>query len=102
MNSFKFISAFIFFSLMILSVSCRKDEFKIVTVTGEIPVSRMGITLPHEHVLFDLTMIDSIGIHKYNKDSVIQRMLPLLSLIHISEPTRRTPISYAVFCLKKK
>src|SRR5665647_559937 len=27
---------------------------------------------------------------------------PDLSLIHISEPTRRTPISYAVFCLKKK
>ena len=27
---------------------------------------------------------------------------PTLSLIHISEPTRRTPISYAVFCLKKK
>src|SRR5665647_959297 len=26
----------------------------------------------------------------------------LVSLIHISEPTRRTPISYAVFCLKKK
>src|SRR5664279_5491490 len=25
-----------------------------------------------------------------------------LSLIHISEPTSRTPISYAVFCLKKK
>src|SRR5665647_1117384 len=23
----------------------------------------------------------------------------VLSLIHISEPTRRTPISYAVFCL---
>src|SRR5664279_899642 len=28
--------------------------------------------------------------------------VPMLSLIHISEPTRRTPISYAVFCLKKK
>src|SRR5664279_5540092 len=27
--------------------------------------------------------------------------VPRLSLIHISEPTRRTPISYAVFCLKK-
>ena len=25
-----------------------------------------------------------------------------LSLIHISEPTRPEPISYAVFCLKKK
>ena len=29
-------------------------------------------------------------------------MVLTLSLIHISEPTRRTPISYAVFCLKKK
>ena len=27
---------------------------------------------------------------------------PLLSLIHISEPTRQAEISYAVFCLKKK
>src|SRR5665647_3179192 len=31
-----------------------------------------------------------------------QAVLLRLSLIHISEPTRRTPISYAVFCLKKK
>eukprot|EP01016_Furgasonia_blochmanni_P038583 TRINITY_DN4683_c0_g1_i9.p1 TRINITY_DN4683_c0_g1~~TRINITY_DN4683_c0_g1_i9.p1 ORF type:complete len:328 (-),score=144.99 TRINITY_DN4683_c0_g1_i9:51-1034(-) len=31
-----------------------------------------------------------------------QGILYILSLIHISEPTRRTPISYAVFCLKKK
>src|SRR5665647_385210 len=30
------------------------------------------------------------------------RAVYYLSLIHISEPTRRTPISYAVFCLKKK
>src|SRR5665647_1054073 len=34
----------------------------------------------------------------------IQKLFPVnlpdnLSLIHISEPTRRTPISYAVFCL---
>mgnify|MGYP003300884080 CR=1 FL=1 len=27
-----------------------------------------------------------------------QGTTPRLSLIHISEPTRRTPISYAVFC----
>src|SRR5664279_6170376 len=30
----------------------------------------------------------------------VEASLPL-SLIHISEPTSRTPISYAVFCLKK-
>ena len=33
---------------------------------------------------------------------VEDKALRYLSLIHISEPTRRTPISYAVFCLKKK
>src|SRR5680860_76402 len=32
----------------------------------------------------------------------VKEGLYYLSLIHISEPTRRTPISYAVFCLKKK
>src|SRR5680860_350489 len=32
---------------------------------------------------------------------VLIRTSEHLSLIHISEPTRRTPISYAVFCLKK-
>ena len=39
-------------------------------------------------------MPDQIG---YDKKSELEN----LSLIHISEPTRRTPISYAVFCLKK-
>ena len=33
--------------------------------------------------------------------SYISKVLRL-SLIHISEPTRPEPISYAVFCLKKK
>src|SRR5664279_821777 len=28
------------------------------------------------------------------------KTVEIISLIHISEPTRRTPISYAVFCLK--
>ena len=32
----------------------------------------------------------------------VQAYLFMLSLIHISEPTRQAEISYAVFCLKKK
>src|SRR5665647_2180004 len=32
----------------------------------------------------------------------VPAVVVVLSLIHISEPTRRTPTSYAVFCLKKK
>src|SRR5680860_1918199 len=35
------------------------------------------------------------------EDLRLEREDMVLSLIHISEPTRRTPISYAVFCLKK-
>ena len=38
----------------------------------------------------------------YMISSTKLRKAKKLSLIHISEPTRRTPISYAVFCLKKK
>src|SRR5665647_1516625 len=47
----------------------------------------LALALDGEHVVVDLDL-DVVGIHA-------------LSLIHISEPTRRTPISYAVFCLKK-
>src|SRR5665647_62586 len=31
-------------------------------------------------------------------EELFERFASILSLIHISEPTRRTPISYAVFC----
>ena len=39
--------------------------------------------------------------HREKKAFVCNGSACMLSLIHISEPTRRTPISYAVFCLKK-
>src|SRR5665647_3811452 len=42
--------------------------------------------------------------HENLEDTIKRALLDtlsILSLIHISEPTRRTPISYAVFCLKK-
>src|SRR5664279_1063976 len=43
------------------------------------------------------------GNFTYKHLAIIPFMTGLfISLIHISEPTRRTPISYAVFCLKKK
>src|SRR5680860_1473028 len=41
------------------------------------------------------------GVEEVGSDDLLEfrRRVQGLSLIHISEPTRRTPISYAVFCL---
>jgi predicted metal-dependent phosphotriesterase family hydrolase len=76
-------SRFIYFALFLfLAVAaCRKSELKIKTVTGEIPASRMGITLPHEHVLFDMVMLDSLRTGRYNKDSVIERITPFFDAL---------------------
>src|SRR5678815_6196419 len=46
------------------------------------------------------------GTHLYHASDYFEQLyawaVQLLSLIHISEPTRLLSISYAVFCLKKK
>src|SRR5665647_1822316 len=45
----------------------------------------------------DYAWIPSLGVsYSLGLDGISQLLLLLLSLIHISEPTRRTPISYAV------
>jgi len=66
--------------ILFLSVtSCQhRTDLMINTVTGPIPVSKMGVTLPHEHLLFNTAMIDSIGMTHYSRDSVLRRMLPFL------------------------
>ncbi len=78
LNQFKKLSLLSILLILISFYSCRRNELKIVTVTGEISVSHMGVTLPHEHVVFDLAMIDSIGSARYDKDSVIGKVLPML------------------------
>src|SRR5664279_4413742 len=62
-----------------------------------------------KRIAFDARNIFFANIPAHYQDIVVlHRDFPFevlvhdLSLIHISEPTRRTPISYAVFCLKKK
>src|SRR5680860_1810872 len=55
--------------------------------------------------VYNLLLIAATGAElqdPFEKDSdrlkALGRHMAHLSLIHISEPTRRTPISYAVFC----
>src|SRR5665647_387409 len=71
------------------------------------------VLLPLIFVGLIITMILNIrewgtSVHYFNEMfiadnfSIAFSSVLILTLIHISEPTRRTPISYAVFCLKKK
>src|SRR5665647_23613 len=49
---------------------------------------------PEEFAILINKMLTAYDDYRSDRDKLY------LSLIHISEPTRRTPISYAVFCLK--
>ena len=64
---------------------------------------------PNEVARFakDILRIKEVTVEIFNSPSsetqkILSAILDELSLIHISEPTRRVVISYAVFCLKKK
>src|SRR5665647_2800578 len=73
----------------------RGDVIKVVGHEGRkrFTVRKISSNIGVERIFpLDSPFIESITVNKHGC---------LLSLIHISEPTRRTPISYAVFCLKK-
>ena len=48
------------------------------------------------------TFFDALATRRRQNRMFRQTFAELLSLIHISEPTRQAENSYAVFCLKKK
>jgi phosphotriesterase-related protein len=56
-------------------------ERKIVTVSGPIEPSEMGLTLPHEHIIVDFIGAVEAGPHRYNRSEVVKTMLPFLQEI---------------------
>lgn len=48
------------------------------TVTGPISIDSMGLTLIHEHMLVDFIGADSISSDRWNRDSVVAKVLPFL------------------------
>jgi len=61
---------------LLSALSCQKPGNNVMTVTGGMPASDMGVTLPHEHVLVDFVQIDSITPNRWNRDSVVAKVLP--------------------------
>jgi phosphotriesterase-related protein len=58
---------------------CSKEPGKIImTVTGPISPAKMGKTLEHEHLLVDFIGADSTGSHRWDREEVVERVLPYL------------------------
>ena len=63
-------------------LSCsQKPEQVIMTVLGPIPASELGITLSHEHVMVDFIGADSTGYHRWDKQDVVNKVIPYLKEI---------------------
>lgn len=61
-----------------LLFSCSPDIPEITTVTGGISIKKMGKTLTHEHLLVDFIGADSISYDRWNRDEVVDKVLPYL------------------------
>ena len=61
-----------------LLFSCTPDKPEIITVTGGISINKMGKTLTHEHLLVDFIGADSISYDRWNRDEVVDKVLPYL------------------------
>ncbi len=76
--TYKYPLNLILLAVSLLIAGCRKETETVMTVSGPISVEEMGTTLPHEHFLVDFIGADSTGYHRWNKDSVISKVLPYL------------------------
>ncbi len=72
---------FLFVISLITTLSCVKPASKIITVTGDIPAEKIGKTLHHEHLLVDFIGADSINYHRWDKNEVVEKVLPYLTEI---------------------
>ncbi len=72
---------FIIISLFICNHINAQDEPYFMTVLGKKPISEMGITLTHEHILVDFIGADKTGSHRWQTDRVVNRALPFLDKV---------------------
>jgi len=64
-------------------VTAGIDGAQIMTVLGPIGIDRMGVTLPHEHVLVDFVGAEHVSPERYDADEAYAVILP-----HLEEAVR--------------
>jgi phosphotriesterase-related protein len=72
-----YIIIFLLFGIVIITCKPAPREY-IMTVNGPESPGKMGITLEHEHILVDFIGADSTGYFRWNRDSVIEKALPVV------------------------
>src|SRR5665213_3039457 len=73
------------------------------TLVADLILHVVDGSAPEERLIEQIEAVNSV-LHEIGADDLPMELVvnKILSLIHISEPTRQAEISYAVFCLKKK
>ncbi|QNF31474.1 phosphotriesterase [Adhaeribacter swui] len=66
-----------FLSCLSNQVIAQEQAF-VISVSGAVPKNKLGITLPHEHILVDFIGADQVNANCYNPDDVFVRVLPYL------------------------
>lgn len=69
--------------ILFIFVACQskneqEDPVLIHSVTGDISIDSLGLTLIHEHMLVDFIGADSVSLDRWDRDSVVQKVLPYL------------------------
>jgi len=64
--------------LFFLCYSCQdySDTDQFMSVNGLTDADSMGVTLSHEHILVDWIGADSTGYHRWNRENVVDKVLP--------------------------
>lgn len=68
---------FLVFGIVIITCKPESREY-VITVNGPESPGKMGITLEHEHILVDFIGADSTGYFRWNRDSVVKKVLPVV------------------------
>ncbi len=69
---------YIAFQLLIFSFTLTHGQ-TIISVTGNIPASKAGVALSHEHLLVDFIGADNYSRNRWNEEEAFNKILPYLT-----------------------
>ena len=72
------IARLVFIALFVFVWGFLSAQSLVYTVKGSLSAQEMGVTLQHEHLLVDFIGADSTGYHRWERDEVVEVMLPYL------------------------